>query len=394
MRILNLIQCTELGGMERASLRLMSALVDRSHTCHVVSLRHLGGLAPLLQEHGITAEGLGYRGPCGFGSFLPLRRRLRQIASQFDALLMTGHNLMAMLALGGVARNRRVLAVHYHHAGVKPDWVWRRIYTAACRRFNSIVFPSRFIHDEAVALRPEVAPRAHVVRNPLDLPPQVTAERRREAKRRLSVPPSCLLVGNAGWLILRKRWDIFLQVAREIRRRGVEARFVVAGDGPEAGRLKQLAGELELSEYVTWLGWRNDLTEFYEATDLLLFNSDWDAFPTTPQEAMAHGIPVVASALHGGLEEVFEQVEGGTLLLEHNVAQLADSACRMLNNRDLAERVGRAGREGIGRLCCPDAIARQYESFFETCGHHTRMGISRSARPAPARGRSVNGAAA
>ena len=77
MKIVNIIQGTNLGGMEQASLRLMVGLKERGHSCEVVSLNPIGGLGPLLAEHDIPAVGLPYLGKWGWRSFLLLRRRLR-----------------------------------------------------------------------------------------------------------------------------------------------------------------------------------------------------------------------------------------------------------------------------------------------------------------------------
>src|SRR5581483_10576503 len=73
--------------------------------------------------------------------------------------------------------------------------------------------------------------------------------------------------------------------------------FAIAGDGPERASLESLARETGISKSVRWLGWLKDMTSFYQALDVLQFNSDWDALGLTPVEAMSFGIPVVCSVL-------------------------------------------------------------------------------------------------
>ena len=63
MRILNLIQCANLGGMEQASLRLMKALQARGHELRLISLNPIAGLGPSTQKANIRPEGLIIRGP-------------------------------------------------------------------------------------------------------------------------------------------------------------------------------------------------------------------------------------------------------------------------------------------------------------------------------------------
>jgi hypothetical protein len=142
VKIVNLIHCTNLGGMEQASLRLMQTLRARGHQVEVLSLHPIGALGPLLQQAGIPHRGIVYRGPGGCRSLWELRRRLA--AARPEALSMTGHNLLAMLALGGGGNGRRVLAIHFHHTGVKPRWFWWLFYAIATRQFRAITFPSHF----------------------------------------------------------------------------------------------------------------------------------------------------------------------------------------------------------------------------------------------------------
>ena len=141
MRIFALIQCANLGGMEQSTVLLLDEFKKMGHEVELLSLNAMGSLGPVLAQHGIPGSGLGYQGKWGWRSFLSLRRALR--ARQADALVMVGHNLMAMLALGNFCRDRRVLSLHFHHQGVMPNWAWRLIYRVAMWRFRCIIYPSQ-----------------------------------------------------------------------------------------------------------------------------------------------------------------------------------------------------------------------------------------------------------
>jgi glycosyltransferase involved in cell wall biosynthesis len=261
---------------------------------------------------------------------------------------MTGHNLMATLALPAKGQRRRVLAMHFHHRGVMKDWQWRLLYWAALARFDSITYPSDFVRAEALALLPALASVARTVRNPLDLPPPPTRQARRKARQALGLPQGAWVIGNAGHLIQRKRFDVLLDVAARLIRQAPDCHVLIAGDGELRPRLEEQAHHLGIAERVTWTGWLRDMTDFYRALDLLLFNTDWDAYPTTPIEAMAHGLPVVASSLYGGLGEVIQRIEHGVLLDTHNTHALAQEA---LHCRHQAGRgPGRLARERVAEL--------------------------------------------
>lgn len=363
MRIVNIMQGTNLGGTEHASLRLMKGLQEAGHVCEVVSLTPLGSLGPLLLEHDIQAIGLPYLGKGGWRSFLLLRRTLRSIKA--DALLMTGHNLLAMLALGDLCRGRRILAVHFHHTGVKPSWQWRIIYRIACSCFKAVTFPCDFIRIEAETLFPPLKSSAHTVRNPLEIPELASAAEQEHARGALGLDCNTPVIGNAGWLIPRKRFDIFLRVAQKVSQKLPNAQFLIAGDGEELRKLRALAEELDISGRVKWLGWQENLTHFYQSLDVMLFNSDFDAMGLSPLEAISHGVPLVASVRHGGLKEIVSSDEYGFLISDHDIDALAEKVVHFIRNRAEAHKTALACRDKIARLSCTANIIRKVELLLE-----------------------------
>jgi glycosyltransferase involved in cell wall biosynthesis len=366
VKILNLIQCTNLGGMEQSTVLLLDEFKRLGHEVELLSLNEIGPLGPVLQQHGIPASAVGYRGKWGWRSFLPLRRLLR--TKRADALVMVGHNLMAMLALGDFCRGRRILSLHFHHEGVKPGWAWRLIYRVAAWRFKRIIYPSNFIMQEALGIVPQLVRTRRTVSypipSPISLPPVAEAAQGLDCRTKLGLAGEHKVVGNAGWLIPRKRWDVYLEVAARVAAAVPEARFLIAGDGPERKRLERRAAELQIVERVVWLGWQKDLSTFYRTLDVMLFNSDWDAMGRTPLEAMSYGIPVVASVQHGGLKEMLNSDEYGFLINTHDVPLLARKVVELLQDRRLAEGVGARARAHIEKVGDPRMHAKRVLSLL------------------------------
>jgi glycosyltransferase involved in cell wall biosynthesis len=351
MRILHLMQCTNLGGMEQATLERIRQLQNLGHQCSVLSLNPLGALRPLLEQHSIPAEGLVYRGRGGWRSFLPLRQKLKTIPA--DALLMTGHNLLATLALGDLAVDRRVLSIHFHHQGVCPNWQWQLIYKAACSRFQAIAFATDFIRKEAECIYPPVAGRAVTLPNPFAVPPAPTAMDRALARAQLGIPEGAFVIGNAGWLIQRKRFDVLLRVTQELMKQDPSAICIIAGDGPLRAELETLSQSLGIASQVRWLGWQNDLRNFYLSLDVLVFNSDWDALGRTPVEALALGAPVIASVKNGGLAEVIRDDRFGFLTDRHDIAWMNSKLLQLRSDPALKASIASAARAHIAETYCP-----------------------------------------
>jgi glycosyltransferase involved in cell wall biosynthesis len=362
LRIVNIIQCSNLGGMEQASFRLMQALQRRGHQLSLISLHPLGPLAPQLKASGIAAIGLGYGQQPLWRWLWQLRRELRRQCP--DALLLTGHSLPVLLALTGCCSRRRLLAIHFHHSGVKPRWFWRLYYSLARRLVNAVTFPSDFVRDEALGLCPALAGKAHTVRNPIAPVAPITLAERLVARQRFGLPAGAPVIGNAGWLIPRKRFDVFLRTAAAVHRRRPDAHFLIAGNGPERQQLEALAHTLGIHQAVTWVDWVSDMRSFYGALDVLLFHSDWDALGLTPIEAVVHGIPVVSSVLHGGLSELLRPGVDAVLLDQHDVPALADAVLRLLSDPFRAVATTGQARGRVLQLSDPDHLAAWHERAF------------------------------
>src|SRR4029079_19503619 len=115
------------------------------------------------------------------------------------------------------------------------------------------------IRQEAEAIYPPLRSIAHTVPYPFIVPELPSAVARAETRAQLQLPLDVPVVGNAGWLIKRKRFDVFLRVAQEVLRHPPETLFVIAGDGRERANLEALASQLGIEKQIRWLGWQPDL---------------------------------------------------------------------------------------------------------------------------------------
>lgn len=175
---------------------------------------------------------------------------------------------------------------------------------------------------------------------------------RSQAKDRDRSPPHRIL--TIGRMIEKKGIDDGLRAVAELRNRGIAAIYTVVGDGPERGRLEVLASQLGLDGAVSFLGWRdqNAVAAIMADSDVLLAPSvtdghgDQEGIPVTLMEAMASGLPVVATR-HSGIPELIEDGVSGLLVPERSVPRLTDALQRLLADPDLAVRLAHAARERI-----------------------------------------------
>lgn len=362
-RVLHLMQCTYLGGTEQTLYTLMRGLQGRGYRFEIVSMHPPGEGASLMARTGIPVFGHEYRGRFGWRT----HRALRQTVASRDAdlILVSGPTLSGAVAVRCARSTRRVLTVHFHHGvDVRSRAKWAAFYRVFGRDYARITFLTDFIRREAEAVAPHLADRFCTVRAPiLDTPP---APQAREALRRSwRLPADVPVVVNAGQLIPRKRWDVFLNVAAKIARRDRDVHFVVAGDGPQRSELEARARELGLDSRVRFVGWQRDVMSVFAASDLLLFNSDADAFGRTPLEAMAAGLPVVASVAYGGTSELIAHGRNGVLLERHDEDALAEHVQTLLRSPSRRATIAHEGLRTVRREYGIDRFLHAYRTIFE-----------------------------
>lgn len=152
-----------------------------------------------------------------------------------------------------------------------------------------------------------------------------------------------------------KGLDTLIEAARQVP----NARFVIVGDGPLRERLEQQARGLP----ITFLGFRRDVASVLEDSVLFVHPTLADAFPTVLLEAMAAGLPVIASDV-GGVPEIVDAPRTGLLVPPGDAHALADAMKKALGDDAWREAAGEAGRERVEREFSVDRWIDRLEHLY------------------------------
>jgi L-malate glycosyltransferase len=160
-----------------------------------------------------------------------------------------------------------------------------------------------------------------------------------------------------------KQVDAVVRVFARIRER-VPARLLIVGEGPELGRAEQLINELGVTGHVELVGEAQDVTGLLSISDLFLLPSLQESFGLSALEAMACGVPVVASNV-GGLPEVVIDGVTGFLHPPAAVEQMAESGIRILSDPALHARMAAEGVRLAMERFSASRIVPLYEALYE-----------------------------
>ncbi len=183
------------------------------------------------------------------------------------------------------------------------------------------------------------------------------------ARSRPASPSESLRVIAVGNLLPCKGHRLLIEAAGILRREGIQCTVSLAGDGPERRGLQKLAERLAAG-CVRFLGCRSDVAELLADADVLVQPSLTEGLPTAVMEAMAAGIPVVATEV-GGNGELVRDGETGRLVPAASPEALAEALRALAVSPVLRARMGQAGRERIQSHFPLRKMIAGFESFCE-----------------------------
>lgn len=162
---------------------------------------------------------------------------------------------------------------------------------------------------------------------------------------------------NVGRMVPVKGQSLLIEAMAELMRRGIEARLTIVGDGPKRPELEALAGRLGVTGRIEFAGAvaQDETLGYYERADVFATPSFAEGLPVVLMEAMATGLPVVASRIMG-IPELVEEGVSGRLIAPGRADELADALAELLI--DGAERRAEAGRAGRAKVVAEFAVER------------------------------------
>ncbi len=293
--------------------------------------------------------------------------QLRDLARRLQPDIIWTNNTKSHFLVRLSALHRTADWIAFHHGYTKEAWrtkIYNELDRWSLPRAQRVV---TVCHDFARQLQSKGVPaaRLRVIRNPIRVSSPVSEAGKAQLRAELGLSDSRVLL-SVGRLSLEKGHADLLRAMAQVRAvegTGCESYLLIVGDGPERRSLQRLCSELKLDDVVRFTGYLADVQVYYEISDIFVLPSHSEGSPNVLLEALAAGLPVVATAV-GGLPEVLSNEVNALLVPKQDVAQLANAIRRLLNDPLLRQRLAAQGKEVVAQHD-PQSYFRSVVGLFE-----------------------------
>ena len=366
LRVCQLITDLLPAGAERVVYELSKRLDRNRFEVHVVALRG-GVVADWLRQAGVRVSVLGVRGKW---DVLKVRKLVGLLAAQQTDLLHT-HLFHADLAGRPAAHLAAVPhvvhTIHTAEGRFRPwQFAWARFLAGRCDR---LICVSRSVRDHHARRSGLPLDRYTVIANGIDAAAFARDEASREGLRRQwGIEPDQILLAYVGRLDWEKGIDVLLAAMSHLAARGNPMNLVIAGDGPKRHIVENYISHGEGGRYCRLLGFTGDVQAVLSAADVFVMPSRWEGWPLALAEAMAAGLPVIATSV-AGVQDVVEDGRTAVLVEGENLVALAEAIERLAGDAELRAALGAAGRQRAARdYSINDCVAAHEALYAEICG--------------------------
>lgn len=172
------------------------------------------------------------------------------------------------------------------------------------------------------------------------------SDNRAELRKNFGLNDNDVVCISMGDLVPRKNYGVAIEAVSKCPD---NVHYLICGQGPEMKKLKKLAKDKGIGYRTHFLGFRTDIRELLKAADIFLFTTLQEGMPRSMMEAMASGLPCIASKIRGNID-LLEEGKGGYLYSVDNINGMADGIYKLANSVELRRKMSTSNLERIKKF--------------------------------------------
>jgi glycosyltransferase involved in cell wall biosynthesis len=364
-------------------------VITRQRKPEVVQFRRIGKILIKSLSPAGHLRGRGWKAVLPtMGFHLRVFYFLVRYRNRYDVVLVTGFRLLAIPAIIAASIARRPCIIRLESITELSEDISAQslqkmsipampVVTKIWRRFRNMVLR---LADQFVAVSSEIedglsgmgfdSGKIRNIPNATNTKKFVpaTSDEKRILRRQLGLPESCVLFTYSGRLVVSKGVLLLIRVWKELLKRRRAIHLVILGSGAEFpdrcdNELRDYIDSNHMGEHVTMTGAVDNVPEYLRASDVFVLPSEFEGFSVALIEALACGLPAIATQV-GGAAEMIQHEENGFLILPKSYAALQHAIEWMLDHREKWPVVSHNARLTTVKKYSIDAVADSYIEMF------------------------------
>jgi sugar transferase (PEP-CTERM/EpsH1 system associated) len=361
--VLLLITELNVGGAERIVEQLATRLSPDRYNVKVACLYDPEVIGTEIRAAGISVINLDMRSKWDLRAPYRLFRLLRRENIQILHAHLFHANLLAA-TLGKLARIPIIITTRHsvEIGGPGREWLNRLVKPL----HDVAVMVSRQVH-ETERRRSGVKPdKIAEIPGGVDVNifTQIDCKSIKRLRHKWDLGTEVTIIGTVGRFVEPKGYSYLLEAMVELRKQNSNIRALLVGDGSLRLAMEEKAETLDLPDILVFTGIRRDVPMILALLDVFVLPSLWEGLPIALLEAMAAGLPVVATRV-GGVPEVVVDGVTGFLVPPRDPQALADAILRLLRDPDLRRRMGEAGHARVAEHFSVEQMVGKTEALYE-----------------------------
>lgn len=363
IRLLHVVDDLGRGGMQRWLTILVEGLARRGYEQRVCCLNeavHAEVVADL-ERADVSVTIIGRPALFALVGFIKLLRAIKSWQPDIVQTILPFSDMLGR-PLARLAGAKVIVSSLQSRNAHLPRWQFPLIRLSAWLA-DKVIAVGRQVIPFAVEHEGVLPERAIYIANsiPVDKRDRKTAAR--AWRLQLDIPDTTKVIGMVGRLSPKKAHCDLLAAYARIATAHPDTVLVLIGDGPLRRRLEKQVAQLQLSERVIFLGDRNDVSDLLAGMDLFVHPTLSEGMPHAVMEAMAAGLPVIASGVDGVLDLIVDG-EHGWLVLPSAPEELAQKMDFALHNPERGARLGVAAARRIATEFTPEKMIAAYDAVY------------------------------
>ena len=348
-------------GAEAVILNLSQALIAGGNSSEVALFENLSAPNLDLERAAAQRNIQTHKIRCNGQIDLSVARRIRELVHVTQADILHAHGYKADIYAWCALRNSPIPLLSTCHTWYDNSRLLRA-YGIADRRvlrsFAAVVAVSAEVRGQLIHAGVP-SKRVSIIANGIDTHPF------QQTRATGSDPSRPLTVGLVGRLSPEKGVDLFLQAAANVLTQLPETRFVVVGEGPDRPALEALLQRLKLRDRVRLPGRRDDMPAVYASLDLLVSSSRQEGLPVSLLEAMASGLPILATSV-GEVPSLIRDQQTGLLVPPNDVQSLSQAMTTLLTDPALRHRLAAQAKQLVETEFSAHTMTQHYRSVYQS----------------------------